>query len=75
MCRWTAIDHCTQQPKMVSVCVQWAGRDQADSFSQVFEQAIKHLTKVEEKHRGEMPTYGAGDALLSRPKVSHIHFA
>ena len=70
MVRWTAIDLCTHQPKMISVCVQWPSRQKADVFDQVFNQAITHLGKVEVKQRGQLPTYGVGDALLPKPKVS-----
>lgn len=69
MFRWTAIDQTTQQPKMVSVCVQWPSRQKADMFGQTLNQAITHLCKVELKHRGQMPTYGVGDALVPKAKV------
>ena len=69
MFRWTAIDQSTHQPKMVSICVEWPSRDKADMFDQAINQAITHLGKVEVSHRGQMPTYGAGDALLPKPKV------
>lgn len=67
--RWTAIDHSTQQAKMVSFCVEWPSKAKADSFYMVVHQAMSRLDNEELKHRGKKPTHGVGDGLLPRPTV------
>ena len=69
MFRWSGVDYATQQPKLVSVCIELLDRQTADRFDITVQQAVLSLSNEEFNKRGKRPTYGVGDAVLPRPRV------
>lgn len=70
MFRWSGVDYSTQQPKLISVCIQWSDKQTADRFDITVQQAVLSLTNQEFTKRGKRPTYGIGDTVPTRAKVS-----
>ena len=69
MFRWSGVDYATQQPKLVSVCIELLDKQTADRFDITVQQAVLSLSNEEFNKRGKRPTYGVGDAVLPRPRV------